>query len=78
MSRKPCVVLTTAKASFEACSCAYRPLPTMELYDPAAPQRGLLALLKHALWHTLWVDNGPPSGAKLQSCCMSASFLCHW
>ena len=38
----------------------------MELYDPAAPQRGLLALLQHALWQTLWVDSGPPSGAKLR------------
>ena len=48
----------------------YRPLPTVELYDPAAPQRGLLALLKHALWQTLWVDNGPPSGAALHwACC---------
>ena len=42
---------------------ADRPLPTLELYNPAAPQRGLLALLKHALWQTLWVDYGPPSGA---------------
>jgi hypothetical protein len=45
---------------------AYRPLPTTELYNPAAPLRGLLALLKHALWQTLWVDYGPPSGAHLQ------------
>ena len=37
----------------------------MELYDSAAPQRGLLALLKYALWQTLWVDYGPPSGATL-------------
>ncbi len=44
---------------------AGRPLPSVELYDPAAPQRGLLALLKHALWQTLWVDNGPPSGVEL-------------
>ncbi len=55
----PCVTL----------SCfTCRPLPSVELYDPAAPQRGLLALLKHALWQTLWVDNGPPSGP----CCVSA------
>ena len=36
------------------------PLPLSELYSAAAPQRGLLALLKHALWQTLWVEGIPP------------------
>ena len=42
-----------------------RPLPLCELYSPAAPQRGLLYLLKHALWQTLWVE-GLPAGIAFQ------------
>ena len=37
-----------------------KPLPLSELYRAAAPQRGLLCLLKHALWQTLWVEGTPP------------------
>lgn len=40
-----------------------RPLPLGELYSAAAPQRGLLALLKNALWQTLWVEATPPGAA---------------
>ena len=40
-----------------------RPLLLAELYAADAPQRGLLFLLKHALWQTLWVEGPPPGEA---------------
>ena len=39
-----------------------RPLPLTELYDPAAPRLGVLALLKFALWHVLWTESASSHG----------------
>mmetsp|Transcript_5042 Transcript_5042/g.14483 ORF Transcript_5042/g.14483 Transcript_5042/m.14483 type:complete len:998 (+) Transcript_5042:1276-4269(+) len=39
------------------------PLPPGELHDPARPAAGLLPMLCAALWQTLWVDTGGPSGS---------------
>ncbi|KAK9829627.1 hypothetical protein WJX72_006957 [[Myrmecia] bisecta] len=39
-----------------------RPLPLSELYDPAAPSAGVLAMLKFAIWQALWVESAPLPG----------------
>jgi hypothetical protein len=39
------------------------PLPATDLYNPAAPEAGLLALLKAAVWQLAWTDiSGPQKG----------------
>ena len=51
-----------------------RPLPLTELYDPAAPRSGVLALLKFALWHVLWTESTSSHGEQ-PSCPLSARLL---
>jgi len=36
------------------------PLHSKELYDPDAPRKGFLELLKTSLWQLLWADSAPP------------------
>jgi hypothetical protein len=40
------------------------PLPLTELYDSERPGSGVVALLKYALWHVLWVEAAPSPGEK--------------
>ncbi len=41
---------------------AQRPLPLAELHSAERPGGGVLALLKMALWHALWVEAPPAPG----------------
>ncbi|KAF8071258.1 UPL6 [Scenedesmus sp. PABB004] len=36
-------------------------VPLRQLYDPAAPSRGLLLLFKSAVWQVLWCDTSAPA-----------------
>ena len=51
-----------------------RPLPLIELYDPAAPRSGVLVLLKFALWHVLWTESAS-SHSEQPSCALCARLL---
>lgn len=62
-SSPPCTIASALTAGDDELYQAQRPLPLAELHDGRGG--GVLALLKMALWHALWVEVAPSSGRLL-------------